>query len=68
LRRPSRVSDKVNLLKETRYEKAAPLWENFPGTMWAYPFKLQGRDVKLNIAASYDYEIGVYKMSVMVFG
>ncbi|MDR0906744.1 MAG: hypothetical protein LBN00_11350 [Oscillospiraceae bacterium] len=57
--------DKESTL-EALYEN--PLWEKFPGTMWAYPYKTSTDDVKLNVSTSYDYETGIYKMSISVFG
>jgi hypothetical protein len=45
-----------------------PLWKDFPGTMWAYPYKMPKGDMKINVSTSYDYETGIYKMSVMLFG
>jgi predicted small secreted protein len=51
---------------ETLFEN--PLWEKFPGTMWAYKYKMPDRDVKIIISTSYDYETGIYKMSIMVMG
>lgn len=42
-----------------------PLWEDFPGTMWAYPYE---GGMRINVATRYDYESGVYSMSFMVFG
>jgi predicted small lipoprotein YifL len=57
--------DKESTL-EALYEN--PLWKDFPGTMWAYPYKMPKGDMKINVSTSYDYETGIYKMSVMLFG
>ena len=44
-----------------------PHWEQYPGTMWSYPYKLQSGDAKINVSTSHDYENGIYKMSISVF-
>jgi hypothetical protein len=54
----------ISMDKESTLEAlfSNPLWEKFPGTMWAYQYK----DMKLNVSTSYDYETGTYKMSIGV--
>jgi predicted small secreted protein len=60
-----------NFYLEEEYSLTAlyesPLWEDFPGTMWAYQYKMPSGDVILNASTGYDYETGIYKMSISVF-
>lgn len=45
-----------------------PVWKSYPGTMWAYPYKLSNKDVKVNVSTKYSNEDGEYKISISLFG